>query len=130
MAVLVAVEVGEGGMVAVLVAVEVGEGGMVAVLVAVGRCVGVLLGTQPPCIILPEIVSEFVLAMMLSCNREALTALKDRQVNGINKPIKSASSASKISVFRFLLLFFSISPLEGNSQRLLKQSFSQHPYCK
>lgn len=74
---------------------------------------GVLLGTQPPCIKLSEIVSELVSKVLLtrefSCLSEALTALKDLQVNGINKPIKSASNASKISVFRFLFLFLSIS---------------------
>jgi len=111
-AVLVAVEDGDGGMVAVLVAVKVGEGGIVAVKVAVGRLVGVLLGTQPPCIKLPEIVSESVLdgklTKVFSCIREAFTALNDCQVNGINNPIKSASSASRISEFLFLRLFFSI----------------------
>jgi len=107
--VVLTVKVGEGGTVAVLVAVEVGDGGTVVVLVAVGNFGGVLVGTQPPCIKLPEIISGFILVTMLSCMREALTALKDRQVNGINKPIKSASNASKISVLRFLFLFFSIS---------------------
>lgn len=107
-AVLVAVEVGDGGTVAVLAAVEVGDGGTVAVLVAVENFGGVLVGTQSPCIKLPEIVSGFILVTLLSCRREALTALNDLQVNGINKPIKSASNASKISVLRFLFLFFSI----------------------
>gem|GEM_PF-3159605 len=96
-------------MVAVLIAVKVGEGGIVAVKVAVGRFVGVLLGTQPPCIKLPEMVSESVLdgklAKLFSCIREALTALNDCQVNGINDPIKSASSESRISKFLFFRLF-------------------------
>lgn len=109
MAVLVTVEVGDSGTVAVLVAVEVGEGGIVAVEVAVGRAVGVLLGTQPPCIKLPKMVSESAsevwLARKSSCISDAFTALNDRQVNGINRPIKSASSASRISVVRFLFLF-------------------------
>ena len=107
MTVLVTVEVGDGGMVAVLVEVEVGDGGMVAVKVAVGRFVGVLLGIQPPCITLPEKVSGSVLVNRLSkepsCSREAFTALYDRQVNGINRPINSASSASRINIFRFFL---------------------------
>ena len=105
MTVLVTVEVGDGGMVDVLV--EVGDCGMVAVKVAVGRFVGVLLGIQPPCITLPEKVSESVLVNRLSkepsCSREAFTALYDRQVNGINRPINSASSASGINVFLFFL---------------------------
>ena len=108
-AVLITVEVRLSRMGGVLVTVEVADGGTVAVNVAVGRFVGVLLGTQTPCIKIPEMLSEFVVDTVLSCRREAFTALKDRQVNGINKPIKSARSASKISVFRFLFLFFSIS---------------------
>jgi hypothetical protein len=107
-AVLVTVEVKLSGMGGVSVTVEVADGGKVAVNVAVGRFVGVLLGTQPPCIKIPEMLSEFVVDKVLSCRREAFTALKDRQVNGINKPIKSASNASKISAFCFLFLFFSI----------------------
>ena len=106
-AVLVAVEVG--GSVEVFVAVEVGDGGTVAVEVAVGREVGVLLGTQPPCMELPEIVSEVasevLLARNFSCISDAFTALNDLQVNGIKRPIKSASSASRMSVVRFLFLF-------------------------
>lgn len=119
-AVLVAVEVGDGGSVAVYVAVlvgdggmvdvlvEVGDGGIVAVKVEVGRVVGVLLGIQPPCIRISEI--EFVSAVGVipieipACSSDAFTALKDRQVNGINKPIKSASNASNTSVVRFLFL--------------------------
>lgn len=107
-AVLVAVKVGEGGIVAVEVAVNVGDGGMVAVEVAVLRVVGVLLGTQPPFItlleMLTESVSEVVLARDFFCISDAFTALNDRQVNGISKPIKSASRASRIRVVRFLLL--------------------------
>ena len=106
-AVLVTVAVEDGGMVAVLVAVEVGDGGIVAVKVVVGRFVGVLLGIQPPCITSPEMVSESVLlkrlSMELPCCREAFTVLNDRQVNGINRPINSANSASRINVFRFFL---------------------------
>ena len=94
------------------VAVEVGEGEAVEVDVAAGRFVGVLLGIQPPCNEPPEmvfglvfgLVSEVLFAREFSCTNEALTALNDRQVNGINRPIKSASSASSISVVRFLFL--------------------------
>lgn len=106
--VAVTVAVGEGGIVVVFVAVAVGEGGIVAVEVAVLRGKGVLLGTQPPCIKLPEMVSESVsevlFAREFACISEAFTALNDRQVNGINKPIKSANNASRISVVRFLFL--------------------------
>ncbi len=74
---------------------------------------GVLLGTQPPCITLPEMaiesIAEVALTREFPCINEAFTAVNDRQVNGINKPIKSASNASKISVFLFLFLFLSIS---------------------
>lgn len=74
---------------------------------------GVLLGTQPPCIKLPEMaiesIAEVALTREFPCINEAFTAVNDRQVNGINKPIKSASNASKISVFLFLFLFLSIS---------------------
>lgn len=107
-AVWVAVKVGVGGMVAVWVAVKVGEGGMVAVEVAVLRVVGVLVGTQPPCITLPKMFSESFseneLAREFCCISDAFTALNDLQVNGISKPIKSASRASRIRVVRFLLL--------------------------
>lgn len=69
---------------------------------------GVLVGTHPPCMELPEIASESVCEdkalSELFCIREAFTALNDCQVKGINKPIKSASNASKISVVRFLFL--------------------------
>ena len=91
----------------------------------VGRFVGVLLGTHPPCMIFVEKAS-----VRPFCIREALTVLKDRQVKGINKPIKSASSASKISVVRFLFLFFSTLTSTTNIQELVKQSFPQYPYCK
>ena len=107
-AVLVNVAVGDGGSVAVLVNVAVGDGRSVAVKVEVGRFVGVLLGTQPPCIKSPEIGSNSAVGVasieIPACINEAFTALNDRQVNGINKPIKSASKASKISVVRFLFL--------------------------
>ena len=83
-----------------------------AVGVEVLRGIGVLLGTQPPCIKLPEATSELVdngeIVEEFTCSREAFTALNDLQVNGINKPIKSASNASKISVVRFRFLLFSI----------------------
>ena len=107
-AVRVNVAVGDGGSVAVLVDVAVGDGGSVAVWVEVGSVVGVLLGIQPPCIRSPEKVSNSAVGVasieIPACINEAFTALNDRQVNGINKPIKSASKASKISVVRFLFL--------------------------
>ena len=103
--VLATVEVRLSGMGGVFVTVEVADGGTVAVNVAVGRFVGVLLGTQTPCIKIPEMLSEFVVDTVLSCRREAFTALKDCQVNGINNPIKSASSASRIREFFFFRLF-------------------------
>ena len=118
---------------AVLVEVEVGIGGIVAVEVEVLRGIGVLLGTQPPCIELPEIapksVSEVVLAMEFACISKAFTALNDRQVNGINRPIKSASSANRISVVRFLFL----SSIPTSSSQSLKTpviELFQHSYCK
>ena len=98
-AVLVNVAVGDGGSVAVLVNVAVGDGRSVAVRVEVGRFVGVLLGTQPPCIRSPEIGSNSAVGVASienpACINEALAALNDRQVNGINKPIKSASKAKQ-----------------------------------
>jgi len=107
-AVVSGIKVGNGGIVAVLVAVKVGEGGIVAVGVVVGRVVEVLVGTQPPCITLPEATSESIvdgeLAKEFCFIREAFTALNDRQVNGISKPIRSASNASRIRVVLFLLL--------------------------
>jgi hypothetical protein len=120
-------------IVAVFAVVEVGEGGMVAVEVAVFWGIGVLLGTQPPCIELPEIspvlVSEVMPAREFACINEAFTALNDRQVNGISRPIKSASSASRISVVRFLFL----SSMPTSSSQSLKTpviELIQHSYCK
>ena len=102
----VCVTVGEGGIVAVLVAV--GDGGSVAVDVDVLRVVGVLLGRYPPFMELPEMsstsVAEVLFSRELSPVIEAFTAMKDRQVSGISKPIKSASKASSISVVRFRFL--------------------------
>jgi hypothetical protein len=101
----VTVEVADGEVVQVSVTVEVEVGGSetVAVEVAVGRVVGVRLGTQPPCIILSDKVSESTVLIPFSerfaCLSEASAALNDCQVNGINKPTKSARIASKISHF-------------------------------
>lgn len=101
------VAIAVGGSVAVVVggSVAVAVGGSMVVATG-GRFVGVLLGIQPPCIILPEINSFSGDETMdgNSCRREALTALNERQANGINNRIINTSSANRRIVERFFLL--------------------------
>jgi hypothetical protein len=101
----VAVAVGVSVAVAVGVSVAVAVGGIMVVATG-GRFVGVLLGIQPPCIILPEINSFSGDETMdgNSCRREALTPLNERQANGINNRIINTSSANRRIVERFFLL--------------------------
>jgi hypothetical protein len=101
------VAIAVGGSVAVVVggSVAVAVGG--SMVVATGQLVAVLVGIQPPRIKLPKIdlfSGDEVIMDGDSFCREALTALNERQVNGINSRIINTSSASRRIVERFFLL--------------------------